>query len=200
MPYADPDRYKQYQREYHRAHNGKIRGHNLSREQRDSGLFCRDCKQPAVTGRKKCAFHIQKDRERSAKYRLGREKQNAEAAKLARAQAKAAGLCVWSGCDHPPIENQTLCEKHRGSNRRISLRHRFGVDGLDDLLSAATVCELCGLPFGNTAHSRKVVDHDHKSGVVRGIIHGSCNFGIGHFSDDPALLEKAAAYLRARGK
>lgn len=40
------------------------------------------------------------------------------------------------------------------------------------------------------------VDHDHKSGAIRGLLCDGCNWGLGHFRDSPEVLEKAAIYLR----
>ncbi len=39
------------------------------------------------------------------------------------------------------------------------------------------------------------VDHDHKTGRIRGILCHSCNTGIGLLKDSPKLLEKALKYL-----
>jgi hypothetical protein len=58
------------------------------------------------------------------------------------------------------------------------------------------LCALCGRPFGLTPSTRAVIDHDHKTGKFRGVLHSSCNIGLGHYYDRPELLEAAAAYLR----
>lgn len=50
-------------------------------------------------------------------------------------------------------------------------------------------CIICGL-------SAEVVDHDHISKRIRGSLCHRCNMGLGHFKDDPELLELAAMYLR----
>lgn len=40
------------------------------------------------------------------------------------------------------------------------------------------------------------VDHDHKSGVVRGLLCYSCNSGIGFLKDSISILDAAKEYLR----
>lgn len=42
-----------------------------------------------------------------------------------------------------------------------------------------------------------VVDHSHKTGKVRSLLCYTCNYGLGHFEDDPGLLLDAIDYLLA---
>jgi hypothetical protein len=39
------------------------------------------------------------------------------------------------------------------------------------------------------------VDHNHKTGVIRGLLCKTCNVGIGYLKDSPLLLMAAADYL-----
>src|ERR1017187_6526888 len=55
------------------------------------------------------------------------------------------------------------------------------------------LCAICGLP--EPEGKRPHVDHDHARDVVRGLLCGKCNRGIGMFDDDEALLQKASEYL-----
>ena len=54
------------------------------------------------------------------------------------------------------------------------------------------VCVICG----QTVFI--VIDHDHATGMVRGALCTNCNLGLGHFKDDPELLEFAALYLKGQ--
>jgi hypothetical protein len=40
-----------------------------------------------------------------------------------------------------------------------------------------------------------VVDHNHKNNLVRGLLCNHCNRGLGHFRDNPKLLNQAIQYL-----
>ncbi|QIG58689.1 endonuclease VII [Gordonia phage DatBoi] len=40
-----------------------------------------------------------------------------------------------------------------------------------------------------------VVDHDHATGEIRGLLCGNCNVAIGHLKDNPANALRAGRYL-----
>lgn len=60
--------------------------------------------------------------------------------------------------------------------------------------SQGGVCAICRQPEGREGRSLSV-DHDHDSGVVRGLLCDSCNVGLGRFRDDPELVRSALEYL-----
>jgi Autographiviridae endonuclease VII len=86
-------------------------------------------------------------------------------------------------------------EKLKLKERKRTLR-KYGLtlEQYDALLSSQNgVSAIAGDPY-----SGFVVDHDHKTGVVRGLISSELNAAIGAFGDSPDLLEAAAKYLRER--
>ena len=54
-------------------------------------------------------------------------------------------------------------------------------------------CAICGQPFDQ--HSDAYVDHNHKTGEVRGLLCNRCNLGIGFLNDDPKITVRATKYL-----
>jgi hypothetical protein len=40
------------------------------------------------------------------------------------------------------------------------------------------------------------VDHDHRTGKVRGLLCNHCNAGLGCLRDDPAVIQSAIDYLK----
>lgn len=56
-------------------------------------------------------------------------------------------------------------------------------------------CAICRSPEWGGKHNVPHVDHDHASGIVRGLLCDNCNNGLGRFRDDSARLRDAAVYL-----
>ncbi len=52
-------------------------------------------------------------------------------------------------------------------------------------------CAICGQPQERRLH----VDHDHKTGRIRGLLCGSCNRAIGLLKESVASLASAIGYL-----
>jgi hypothetical protein len=84
-----------------------------------------------------------------------------------------------------------------GGSRHYHLRRRYGIgaEEVKMLIDAqGGICPIC------RRRPATQVDHDHKTGRVRGVLCLYCNAAMGAFHDDPELIEKAIAYLeRYRG-
>ena len=80
--------------------------------------------------------------------------------------------------------------EYRNANCRGKFRGAISDERLADIKATIKECVICG------NKEPLVVDHDHKTGRVRGMLCNHCNRGLGHFRDDPELLEFAAQYLR----
>jgi hypothetical protein len=79
------------------------------------------------------------------------------------------------------------------------LRKRFGIS-FDDYSRMCSrqhgKCAICCAPPGNGRSKRFLhVDHDHKTGEVRGLLCNSCNLMIGMARDRADVLKAAAQYL-----
>ncbi len=59
------------------------------------------------------------------------------------------------------------------------------------LLSQGNRCAICKSVFVKAPH----VDHDHATGIVRGLLCHNCNWGLGCFRDNTVALNNAIAYL-----
>jgi hypothetical protein len=78
---------------------------------------------------------------------------------------------------------------YRNGIRRGNYRHIINDDDLKNLIDTTKECVICG------SEESLVVDHCHKKNIIRGMLCNNCNMGLGHFKDDPELLEFARIYL-----
>lgn len=85
---------------------------------------------------------------------------------------------------------------YRTINYKRNYKHGMTVEEYDRMSAEqGGVCAICnGLPTRTTYLH---VDHDHVTLRIRGLLCDSCNLALGKFKDDPEILDRAAAYLRA---
>jgi hypothetical protein len=87
---------------------------------------------------------------------------------------------------------------HRKEDSERHLMAVYGMKSTDyEALLAAQGgrCAVCGTEFPGGRHRRLVVDHDHFTRGIRGLLCHNCNVGIGYLQDSPDLLRKASRYL-----
>jgi len=73
----------------------------------------------------------------------------------------------------------------------------YGIDYAEVVKMRANsdgICQCCGRP-GLHHHKRLVIDHDHSTGEVRGLICSRCNSILGFAQDDLQTLKNLVSYL-----
>ena len=104
-------------------------------------------------------------------------------------------------------ENQHIIQRYRVENkeklklkaRDWYLRNNFGIslDEYNEILKQQDYgCKVCSRKESKDSR-RKVlfVDHNHKTGKIRGILCDSCNFVLGLMEDNVTNIRKLADYL-----
>jgi DNA repair exonuclease SbcCD ATPase subunit len=94
---------------------------------------------------------------------------------------------------------ETLAVKQKENQHRYRLSEVYGIteEEYAALLSAqGGKCAVCG---GDNSSSRLsthlFVDHDHKTGKIRGLLCNNCNMALGFARENPDILLKLRAYL-----
>lgn len=123
-----------------------------------------------------------------------------------------SATCATCGREKPASEfrrnwNRDSCLDYNCHDcvSHINRLARFGLtpDQYAEMLDIqGGVCAICENPERvtdprNGRLKALAVDHDHKTGAVRGLLCQNCNKGIGNLGDDPDVLIAAAAYLSA---
>ena len=96
-------------------------------------------------------------------------------------------------------------ETMREAQRWRTLKYQYGLtrDDWNRMYeSQEGKCGICRKDLPDKINTRgemrnsACVDHDHETGVVRGILCHDCNLGIGYLKHDEDLLRAAIAYLK----
>jgi recombination endonuclease VII len=103
------------------------------------------------------------------------------------------GLC--KRCNYLRLKDKLGSEHYRRYRKEWELQHRYGMNSVEYAQKIADQdgqCLICRLQS-----ERLVVDHDHKTGQVRGLLCVSCNGLLGLANDSEPVLMAAIEYLRA---
>jgi hypothetical protein len=103
---------------------------------------------------------------------------------------------VTAQCKHCTKAKSLAWYKSKGTQYHRTQRYRISPEEYTELLEEQLHrCACCGSP-NPKRKAGFVIDHDHASGIVRGLLCHSCNIGIGLLGDTIKGLELALDYLR----
>lgn len=96
----------------------------------------------------------------------------------------------------------TPCMKSGAASTLLLYRYGITLEEYEEMFErCGGKCQICGkdglLPDKNHK-TTLVVDHDHETDEVRGLLCNACNTSLGHLNDDVTLLAKSIVYLSAK--
>ena len=84
------------------------------------------------------------------------------------------------------------CRVEYVKRSQVIYKYGMSVDEYDHWMEAQEgVCDIC-----EGQHERLVIDHDHETGVTRGILCYSCNIALGYYEKYSDRLGNFINYLR----
>jgi hypothetical protein len=128
-----------------------------------------------------------------------------DAARRARQDPEKRGriLAYWRAYRARKQDDPAWRERRNESAQAARARRIYGITRADYealLMAQGGVCGICHGPsryrrMDGTLSGRFAIDHDHKTGRVRGLLCDQCNRLIGHLEKDPIRALGALAYL-----
>ena len=89
------------------------------------------------------------------------------------------------------------CNMLRKDNNHYRNKYGITLDDYNNLIKSQNYqCAICKTVDPGVGINRFHVDHNHSTGVVRGLLCSNCNRALGQFKDDISILESAAEYIR----
>lgn len=112
------------------------------------------------------------------------------------------GSCKQCVCERMRSLGATIPDYHHSRNLR--LRYGITVDEYQALIvNQNFACAICKVEIPDTLGYKGkrsvVVDHNHETGNVRGILCSKCNLMLGHAKENTNTLYQAIVYLSERG-
>lgn len=100
------------------------------------------------------------------------------------------------------IVRETYPDRCAKAVRKYMLKKKYGLslEAFEKLLEKQNgKCAICNMTTAESCYENLCIDHDHKTGKVRGLLCPSCNVGIGNLKHSVALFNKAISYIKKGG-
>ena len=90
-------------------------------------------------------------------------------------------------------KNRTRLREY-AHKKRTEWLYGITLDEVEDIKKRQNwVCPVCMGPLNKG--SRATIDHNHKTGRVRGVLHQKCNTFVGYLENNPDIVHSANLYL-----
>lgn len=176
MPYSDPEKAKAYAQAYYQKHADKIK--------------------------EKSKIWAKENPERRTMHQQTWESNSQNYEKVVKANRERQQRNRKANPDNALKKQREYNTKNVRKRHAWRLENVYGIsiEDYDQMLkSQGGGCAICGGPPGNGRGGALrffCVDHDHKTGRIRGLLCVEHNSGLGRFDDSTDLLLKAVEYLQ----
>ncbi|MEU8154311.1 endonuclease VII domain-containing protein [Micromonospora sp. NPDC048986] len=164
------------------------------------GSYCKPC----FNGRSKASYAKRVEEKHGREVRVAREVPEGHrfcvgcgtaepSAEFPRNRSDSTGYGTYCKPCHNNGRTHETKQRLYGGNREYHLRRRYGVGEKEFQELLAEQGGVCAIRGGADPQH---LDHDHRTGWVRGILCFNCNGGLGQFRDSPMRLARAITYLR----
>ncbi len=168
---------KEYNKKYRETHREEIRAYQ---EQYQKQYY----KKHVEKIRKYYEEHREEIQAREKQYNVKRRDRKAEYDKEYRAEHRG--------------DRERYREEHRADQWASQVKLRYGVSPEDYdqmLVEQDGCCAICGR-HQTKFKERLCIDHNHETGIVRGLLCRRCNLLLGHAHDSVTILQLAIDYLK----
>ena len=100
-------------------------------------------------------------------------------------------------CHKAQVTRNCRLRQDYWNERRQAQRYGMTADQYREMLALQDGC--CAICRRKPTGRRLAVDHEHRTGRVRGLLCDACNRAIGQFGDDPTRIRCAAEYVDSGG-
>jgi len=114
----------------------------------------------------------------------------------------AKGICqkhymrIWTSKNQEKVQGYIHKPRGREDNLKAYLKHRYGLSIQEYMSLVDEQNGKCAICYSEPViYDRLHVDHDHETGQVRGLLCYHCNVALGHFRDNPQIVQSALDYI-----
>ena len=99
-------------------------------------------------------------------------------------------------CDIARVRKRHQDNPERTKNNDLKRLYGITLNEYNEMLEEQDhKCATCSTTDPGGKHGKFMVDHDHKTGKVRGLLCKNCNIALGLVNDDTDLIQKMINYL-----
>lgn len=103
---------------------------------------------------------------------------------------------IWRQNNPEKVKEYATRYRASGAQKWYQIKHRYGIDEVQFkalLEKQQNKCPICGAGFEGR---KPYIDHSHRNGKVRGLLHRECNALLGFAIEKVEVLQNAINYIK----